>query len=182
VTNTCSFLRALRCYVLFFGCFFFYRSKRPSMRACDQYLLLFKGAVLLCFIFWVFFQKIGQNGRPGERKPPRSTSFDETSRMVSVWGRTQKLIFCSFCDLSYRCLRKKRRRETRFRGVSHAPRCPGGIKRCRLKSISEVSQNLRKLTNRNVDRCFFFSSTLDPRKDGRERGGGPLLSRPFCVC
>ena len=40
-----------------------------------------------------FFQKIGQNGRPGGREPPRSTSFHETSRMVSVWGRRRKIIF-----------------------------------------------------------------------------------------
>ena len=29
-------------------------------------------------------QKIGQNNAPGRREPPRSISFDETSRMVSV--------------------------------------------------------------------------------------------------
>ena len=34
-------------------------------------------------VFGVFFEKIGQNGRPRGREPPRSISFDETSRMVS---------------------------------------------------------------------------------------------------
>ena len=47
--------------------------------------------LLAVFVFYVllgpsleFFQKIGQNGRPGRQEPPRSTSFDETSRMVPV--------------------------------------------------------------------------------------------------
>ena len=31
--------------------------------------------------------KIGQNGRPGRREPPRSISFDETNRIKSVWGQ-----------------------------------------------------------------------------------------------
>ena len=50
-----------------------------------------------CNFRGVFFSKIGQNGRPGRREPPRSISFDETSRMVPVWGRRQKVIFAVFC-------------------------------------------------------------------------------------
>ena len=40
-------------------------------------------------------QKIGQNGRPGRREPPRSSSFHETSRMV-VW-KTTWAIFWKNC-------------------------------------------------------------------------------------
>ena len=40
----------------------------------------------------LFFSKICQNGRRRRREVPRSISFDETNRMVSVWGRTRKLI------------------------------------------------------------------------------------------
>ena len=41
------------------------------------------------FARWPLFlsddtNKISQNGRPGGREPPRSTSFDETSRIKSV--------------------------------------------------------------------------------------------------
>ena len=54
------------------------------------------GSVVFFFIFWVFFQKIGQNGRPRGREPPRSTSFHETSRMESkinfIFG-ARKIIF-----------------------------------------------------------------------------------------
>ena len=59
-----------------------------------------KGRVVsfLCF-FGVIFQKIGQKGRPGRQEPPRSISFDETSRMVSVWGRRRKVIFWFLFDL-----------------------------------------------------------------------------------
>ena len=42
------------------------------------------------------FSKIGQNGRPGGQEPPQSTSFDETKRMVWVWGRRRKVIFVLF--------------------------------------------------------------------------------------
>ena len=38
----------------------------------------------LMAILGVFFQNIGQNGRPGRRDARRSTSFDETSRMKSL--------------------------------------------------------------------------------------------------
>jgi len=40
----------------------------------------------LCFLefFGVFFQNISQNGRPGGREPPRSTSFDKTNQTKSV--------------------------------------------------------------------------------------------------
>ena len=75
----------------------------------------------------MLFQKIGQNGRPGGREPPRSISFDETSRMVLVWGRTGKLIFCDFCDLQKsRHLQKSRVTERHNRGTqrklkSHPP-------------------------------------------------------------
>ena len=41
----------------------------------------------------VIFQKIWQNGRPGGREAPQSTSFHETSRTKSVWGRGH-LFFC----------------------------------------------------------------------------------------
>ena len=39
---------------------------------------------VLFFIFGVFFSRNRSNGRPGGREPPRSISFDETSRMISV--------------------------------------------------------------------------------------------------
>ena len=51
--------------------------------------------------FWGVFQKIGQNGRPGGREPSRSTSFDETSRLESVWGRKRKIIFCNFVGVFF---------------------------------------------------------------------------------
>ena len=50
----------------------------------------------MTFLLSGVFQKIGQNGRPGRREPPRSISFDETSRMVSVWCRRRKVSFCVF--------------------------------------------------------------------------------------
>ena len=60
-----------------------------------------KGVVFLLY-FGVVFQKIGQNGRPGGREPPRSISFDETSPIKSVWGRGQKSIYsdCSSARIS----------------------------------------------------------------------------------
>ena len=42
--------------------------------------------------FGVFSQKLAQNGRAGRWEAPRSTSFDETNRMVSVWGWAEKKI------------------------------------------------------------------------------------------
>ena len=45
-----------------------------------------------------FFQKIGQNGRPGPREAHQSVSFDEISRIKSVWARlnfeTFLFMFC----------------------------------------------------------------------------------------
>ena len=42
------------------------------------------GRRVYSLVFWgVFFQKIGQNGRPGRWEASQSTSFDETSQMVS---------------------------------------------------------------------------------------------------
>ena len=35
----------------------------------------------------VFFSNIAQNSRPGRREAPQSISFDETSRIKSVWAR-----------------------------------------------------------------------------------------------
>ena len=57
------------------------RETLPAPRVLPQVVALWSS-----FSFWgdVFVQKIGQNGRPGGREPPRSISFDETSRMVSV--------------------------------------------------------------------------------------------------
>ena len=49
----------------------------------------------LCFLKR-FFKTIGQNGRPGRREAPWSTSLDETSRIKSVWGRRRQVIFCDF--------------------------------------------------------------------------------------
>ena len=37
----------------------------------------------------MLFQNFCQNGRPERREDPQSTSLHETSRMKSVWGRTQ---------------------------------------------------------------------------------------------
>ena len=37
--------------------------------------------------FGVFFQNIGQHDRPRGREAPQSISFDETSRIKSVWAR-----------------------------------------------------------------------------------------------
>ena len=48
-------------------------------------------------VFFVFFVQIGQNGRPGRREAFWSASFDKTSRMKSVRGRTQKLLFVFAC-------------------------------------------------------------------------------------
>ena len=59
-------------------------------------ILLKRDVVLIICFFGVFFQKIGQKGRPGGREPLWSISFDETSRMVSVWGRTEKITFVIF--------------------------------------------------------------------------------------
>ena len=56
-------------------------------------LLLWGRRVYYLFFVGVFFQKIGQNGRPGGREAPQSISFDETSRMVSIRGRRQKISF-----------------------------------------------------------------------------------------
>ena len=58
--------------------------------------------LLLCFSV-DFATKTGQNGRPGRREPPQSTSFDETNRMASVKGRRRKV---NFCDLSGIVIRK----------------------------------------------------------------------------
>ena len=62
------------------------------------------GKAVACFrrefssVFLFFFETIGQNGRPGRREPPRSISFDEASRIKSVWGRrffgTFFIFFC----------------------------------------------------------------------------------------
>ena len=41
---------------------------------------IFKRDAFLFFVFLGLFL-IGQNGRSGRREPPRSTSFDETSRI-----------------------------------------------------------------------------------------------------
>ena len=41
------------------------------------------------------FQKITQNGRPGRREPPWSTSLHVTNRIKSVWGWRRKVIFLS---------------------------------------------------------------------------------------
>ena len=42
------------------------------------------------------FQKIRQNGCPGRWEASRSISFDETSRIKSVWGRRRKVTFLCF--------------------------------------------------------------------------------------
>ena len=63
--------------------------------------------------FFVFlgmlFHKIGQNGRPGRREPRRSTSFDGTSRMVSVWVSDKKMFFVIFVTCRSRVICKKSR-------------------------------------------------------------------------
>ena len=41
----------------------------------------------LVVISYFIFQKIGQNGRPRGREAPQSISFDESSRIKSVWAR-----------------------------------------------------------------------------------------------
>ena len=72
----------------------------PGLAFGFSALSLFKRDALCFFCFFgLIFEKIGQNGRPGRQEAPRRISFDETSRMVSVWGRTRKNIFTDFCDL-----------------------------------------------------------------------------------
>ena len=44
-------------------------------------------------LFGVFFQIIGQNGRPGGRAVPGSSSFEETQRIKSVWTLVKTLEF-----------------------------------------------------------------------------------------
>ena len=44
----------------------------------------------------LLFKKNDQNVRPRRRKPPRSISFDETSRMKSVCDRRRQVNFCVF--------------------------------------------------------------------------------------
>ena len=65
----------------------------------DASCLLFKSDVVLLTLPFVCrasgtgasfsfdFQKIGQNGCPGGREAPQSISFDESSRIKSVWAR-----------------------------------------------------------------------------------------------
>ena len=79
---------------------------RPGRRGEDQFLVLFPfQGVLgrfrldnLADVVVFFFQQIGQNGRPGQGEAPQSTSFDETSRIKSVWARwifgTFVIFFC----------------------------------------------------------------------------------------
>ena len=60
----------------------------------------------------VIFQKIGQNGRPRGREPPRSTSFDETNRMVTCFENPRR--------------KRKNKKNAKFgcawgRGWPHAP-------------------------------------------------------------
>ena len=77
---------------------------------CCLLLLLFPRCVFSCFflilgrhVYYLVFwggdlNKIGQNGAPGRREVPWSITFDDTSRIRSVRGRTHFLnICCSFC-------------------------------------------------------------------------------------
>ena len=61
------------------------------------------------FVVGAFFQKIGQSGVPDDGKPPRSISFDESSRMSSCFENPR--------------LNKKQRNQPRVRaGAGPAPR------------------------------------------------------------
>ena len=92
-----------------FECSVAYRSSiirwfGPPSRAVQKYwdrfwwkqLQNYYCSLLFLICLWVFFQKTGQNGRLGRQEPPQIISFDETSRMVSVWAWTRKLIFFLF--------------------------------------------------------------------------------------
>ena len=111
-------------------------------------------AVFFCF-FGMVFQKICQNGRPGGREPPRSTSFEQTSRMVSVWGRTPKISFCDFCDLQKsRHLQKSRVTERHNRGTKR-----------KLKSHQAQKKALRAFFGPGVRLQFSLCDPIVPLSD-----------------
>ena len=82
-------------------------------------------------------QKIGQNGRPGRREPPRSISFDETSRMVSyrfgVGDEKSVFVFLLLPSERIDGLRAKTVRKTMRERVLHPSKTrQKGTKRGRL--------------------------------------------------
>ena len=66
-----------------------------------HYIILGDVVFIIWFLFGVFFQTLGQNGRPRGRDAPQRSSFDETSRTKSVLGsETKHICLCVFLLLS----------------------------------------------------------------------------------
>ena len=96
---------------------------------------------------WGVFQKIGQNGRPGGRESPGSISFDETSRMSSVYV-VVSLLFC-FCVFMWGVFQK----------IGQNGR-PGRREPPRSISFDETSR-IKSVWGRWIFGTFFFFAKLN---------------------
>ena len=113
-----------------------------------------------------FFLCVFSNDRPGGREPPGSTSFDETNRIKSFWGRRRKVLVLWFLFLlSFLVLQNQRDEHKNV-----APRKGNSV------DGHDLVENYAKLARKNV--------TPPSRKIGRgAKRRGQFCAPPVsCVC